>query len=164
MRISFEASVQEEEPQALARDLYDAVGQGLAALGARAAAIELAAPPVREDLRGGAQGIESLADVRRALAPVGQATTPACPHVGPVVAGRMKLTAGQRALNDARREAPSRIQGRGSVFRLAWTRADKLRATTSTPDPLLPTDVLRSPNCAGSRSSSTHALLSRCYR
>ncbi|WP_409564561.1 histidine kinase [Methylobacterium sp. J-088] len=59
LRISFEASVQEEEPQALARDLHDAVGQGLAALGARAAAIELAAPPAREDLRGGAQDIES---------------------------------------------------------------------------------------------------------
>ncbi len=38
-------TVQEEERQALARDLHDAFGQCLAAAGARAAAIELAAPP-----------------------------------------------------------------------------------------------------------------------
>ncbi len=46
-------TVQEEERQALARDLHDAFGQCLAAAGARAAAIELAAPPgARRSSRG----------------------------------------------------------------------------------------------------------------
>ncbi|MER2198314.1 sensor histidine kinase [Methylobacterium brachiatum] len=53
-------TVQEEERQALARDLHDAFGQCLAAAGARAAAIELAAPSDREDLREDARGIEAV--------------------------------------------------------------------------------------------------------
>jgi signal transduction histidine kinase len=61
-------TVQEEERQALARDLHDAFGQCLAAVGARAAAIELAAPPEREDLREDAQGIEAvIATMRESL-------------------------------------------------------------------------------------------------
>ncbi|GJD58490.1 sensor histidine kinase [Methylobacterium dankookense] len=59
-------TVQEEERQALARDLHDAFGQCLAAVGARAAAIELAAPPDREDLREDARGIESVVATMRA--------------------------------------------------------------------------------------------------
>ena len=58
-------TVQEEERQALARDLHDAFGQCLAAVGARAAAIELAAPPERGDLREDAQGIESIVATMR---------------------------------------------------------------------------------------------------
>ncbi len=61
-------TVQEEERQALARDLHDAFGQCLAAAGARAAAIELAAPPERDDLREDAQGIEAIiATMRESL-------------------------------------------------------------------------------------------------
>ncbi|GEP12131.1 sensor histidine kinase [Methylobacterium gnaphalii] len=61
-------TAQEEERQALARDLHDAFGQCLAAVGARAAAIEGAAPPEREDLREDAQGIEALiATMRESL-------------------------------------------------------------------------------------------------
>lgn len=61
-------TVQEEERQALARDLHDAFGQCLAAAGARAAAIELAAPDDREDLRADARGIETvLATMRESL-------------------------------------------------------------------------------------------------
>lgn len=61
-------TVQEEERQALARDLHDAFGQCLAAAGARAAAIELAAPHDREDLRADARGIEAvIASMRESL-------------------------------------------------------------------------------------------------
>ncbi|MCJ2013604.1 sensor histidine kinase [Methylobacterium sp. J-076] len=61
-------TVQEEERQALARDLHDAFGQCLAAAGARAAAIDLAAPPEREDLREDARGIETIiATMRESL-------------------------------------------------------------------------------------------------
>ncbi|MBE7199476.1 MAG: ATPase [Parafilimonas terrae] len=61
-------TVQEDERQALARDLHDAFGQCLAAVGARAAAIELAAPPERADLRDDAQGIEAIiATMRESL-------------------------------------------------------------------------------------------------
>lgn len=58
-------TVQEEERQALARDLHDAFGQCLAAVGARAAAIELAAPPDRETLRADARGIEAIVATMR---------------------------------------------------------------------------------------------------
>lgn len=58
-------TVQEEERQALARDLHDAFGQCLAAAGARAAAIEFAAPPEREDLREDARGIEAVVATMR---------------------------------------------------------------------------------------------------
>ncbi len=58
-------TVQEEERQALARDLHDVFGQCLAAAGARAAAIELAAPPDREDLREDARGIEAIVATMR---------------------------------------------------------------------------------------------------
>lgn len=58
-------TVQEEERQALARDLHDAFGQCLAAAGAHAAAIELAAPPERDDLRDDAQGIEAIVATMR---------------------------------------------------------------------------------------------------
>ncbi|MCJ2125278.1 sensor histidine kinase [Methylobacterium sp. J-077] len=58
-------TVQEEERQAIARDLHDAFGQCLAAAGARAAAIELAAPPEREDLREDARGIEAIVATMR---------------------------------------------------------------------------------------------------
>jgi signal transduction histidine kinase len=61
-------TVQEDERQALARDLHDAFGQCLAAAGARAAAIELAAPPERDDLREDARGIEAIiATMRESL-------------------------------------------------------------------------------------------------
>ncbi|KAA0116666.1 ATPase [Methylobacterium sp. P1-11] len=61
-------TVQEEERQALARDLHDAFGQCLAAAGARAAAIELAAPPEYEELREDARGIEAIiATMRESL-------------------------------------------------------------------------------------------------
>lgn len=59
-------TVQEAERQALARDLHDAFGQCLAAAGARAAAIEFAAPPEREDLREDARGIEAVVATMRA--------------------------------------------------------------------------------------------------
>lgn len=61
-------TVQEEERQALARDLHDAFGQCLAAAGARAAAIEQAAPPEYKDLREDARGIEDIiATMRESL-------------------------------------------------------------------------------------------------
>ncbi|CAO4171251.1 Histidine kinase [Methylorubrum populi] len=53
--------VQEEERQSLARDLHDAFGQCLAAVGALAAAIEAGAPEDRADLRADAGGIETIA-------------------------------------------------------------------------------------------------------
>jgi signal transduction histidine kinase len=58
-------TVQEEERQALARDLHDAFGQCLAAVGARAATIEQAAPPDCEDLREDARGIEAIVATMR---------------------------------------------------------------------------------------------------
>lgn len=58
-------TVQDEERQALARDLHDAFGQCLAAAGARAAAIELSAPLDREDLREDARGIEAVVATMR---------------------------------------------------------------------------------------------------
>lgn len=61
-------TVQEEERQALARDLHDAFGQCLAAAGARAAAIEQATPPEYEDLREDARSIENIiATMRESL-------------------------------------------------------------------------------------------------
>lgn len=59
-------AVQEDERQVLARDLHDAFGQSLAAVGARAMAIEAGAPPDREDLREDARGIEAVAAAMRA--------------------------------------------------------------------------------------------------
>ncbi|GJE38870.1 sensor histidine kinase [Methylobacterium persicinum] len=60
--------VQEEEREALARDLHDAFGQYLAAAGARAATIEQAAPPEHEDIREDARGIEdNIAAMRKSL-------------------------------------------------------------------------------------------------
>ncbi|SFL50170.1 sensor histidine kinase [Methylorubrum salsuginis] len=58
-------AVQEEERQGLARDLHDAFGQCLAAAGARAAAIEAAAPADRDDLREDARGIEAVVATMR---------------------------------------------------------------------------------------------------
>ncbi|MGV7034465.1 sensor histidine kinase [Methylobacterium symbioticum] len=58
-------AVQEEEREALARDLHDAFGQCLAAVGARAASIEAAAPEDRADLRADAQGIEAVVATMR---------------------------------------------------------------------------------------------------
>jgi two-component system, NarL family, sensor histidine kinase UhpB len=61
-------TVQDEERQALARDLHDAFGQCLAAAGARAAAIEQGAPPECEDVREDARGIaDILASMRASL-------------------------------------------------------------------------------------------------
>ena len=83
-------SVQEEERQALARDLHDAFGQCLAAVGARAAAIEFSAPQHREDLREDARGIEAVVagmrdSLRGALA---RLELPDLAEVGPVDALR----------------------------------------------------------------------------
>ena len=83
-------SVQEEERQALARDLHDAFGQCLAAVGARAAAIELSIPRDREDLREDVRGIEAVvATMRESLrGALARLELPDLAEVGPVDALR----------------------------------------------------------------------------